>query len=202
MKYKPSADFWLLIAYLVFITVIIFGCSSSRKTTSKQSTLKDSTSVSTTTIEAKTDVTSTKKIDSTGISVKDNSKTFSEEIEIDFDSTEVEITRNGTGDDYTIKGKIKSIKTKRNGQIVSKETTKSNKTSIDSLAAQSEFKGERQDSTAVHSEVKSLSEVKKKTGLWESILNKWWLWLLLIGGVVAYWKRGYLKGKMFGSTKG
>lgn len=206
--------FWTLaIGFGIWLAVVIFGCSSSKKIITKSESKTDSVSVSVSSADKQTTTQVSIKTDSSGTTTKDKEKEYERTTVITFDTAAANIewdnlikginkSQNGDENDYSqwgSKQKIKSItihekgkKTSKENQQVTKKSEEDAKIISNQSSAESTFVSLKKTSTAV-------SKDKEKSSWIKDILDKWWLWILLLCAAgFVYYKRGYIKSELFG----
>lgn len=186
---------WVM-AYVAII-VIFTSCSSVKKSLSKQLTKTDSVSVSTSIIDKQSDLNTSKKVDSSGLTTKDKTKTWEREIIFEYD-TLVGLPSNASGEDYIpVAQKIKRILIYEKGTQTKKETQKVDKATVEQSGSKTSLRVEAKDSTGLHKSETSIVKDKKKTGF--SLLGIAVLFSVITIIGVAYWKRKEIKKKLFGA---
>lgn len=199
-QHKPLSGEWfeyaLMIAYGIFLAICLFGCSSVKKIKSETSTKTDSTAITETIIETRSETTTTKKIDSSGISTKDNINESEETTIIEFEDSIVSI--NGNQQDYSITGKVKKItvhgkskQTSKENQAVSKKSEETGQVTINESHYQSAV-------TTLKKSVNAMNKDVEKPGIVHDILSWWWLALIGLIGFAVYKFWPDIRAEIFG----
>lgn len=174
----------VVMLYIV-LSIVFSACSAVKKSSFKEIKKADSTHVTKDFSEVKKDSLSTKKTDSTGTTTKTTDNTYTKDIFIDFGDSTVSI--NGNAQDFSFKGKIKSVKIHESGTQKKQETQTVNKTSKDSTILLTSQLQAHTDSSTVKTSETTIETKKTKFSLY-------WLLLLIIPATIfVYVKRNKIK---------